>query len=526
MARLNLLVNPSWETGLHGWNVGASGGVVDMYNRETFPEVAQAGSYYCFARRRTAGRLDLNPSVRPAVTAGTTYTFSISVNRDGTGNCNLYIDWYNSSGGYMSTSASTTFTPGNATWHRFAVTATAPAGAVSAWPIVRFHNMQAWYFTRYDAAMFEPASSALPYGDGSFTGWSWTGTAHNSISQDLDPDAVAGPDQTVMGGDTVQLTASGSGNPEGGAVTCVWSVLDDGGTGITTNDIQNRTQAFPTFVAPNVAGVITIGLTVSDNNGNTDTDTVSITVNVPAPTGGKATIINGYANSTSSGGASVSVDVPNVKSGDWLLIGVGCVYTNPASPLAPSTSGAGTVSPITDKVGNPDLYANYSMQSFRKVTTGGGTHTVSTPVLDHASLAVVHIRNADSLEASVFSSHRVQSQSNNEVAAGPITTTKPDALVVGLFGLVHFSGSQTWTPPAGLQDKVVVADSPDGVGQLLMACGFQASAGSTGEKRATSSLGGASYGEAGSLFAIVGAAGGTEPEPPTGPEPGRMLLGG
>lgn len=96
------------------------------------------------------------------------------------------------------------------------------------------------------------------------------------------PTANAGSDQTVDEGDTVNLDGSGSTDPEDGAggLTYAWSVLDDGGTGLTTGDLTGANTDSASFVAPEVDADtnIVIQLQVTDSGSLSDTDTVTITV--------------------------------------------------------------------------------------------------------------------------------------------------------------------------------------------------------------------------------------------------------
>ena len=85
------------------------------------------------------------------------------------------------------------------------------------------------------------------------------------------PMADAGPDQTVILGQTVTFNASGSYDPDGTIASYDWDFGDyTAGSGeITTHEYS-------------FAGVYTATLTVTDNDAATDTDTAIVTVQTPA----------------------------------------------------------------------------------------------------------------------------------------------------------------------------------------------------------------------------------------------------
>ncbi|WP_435361112.1 malectin domain-containing carbohydrate-binding protein [Haloarchaeobius sp. DFWS5] len=89
------------------------------------------------------------------------------------------------------------------------------------------------------------------------------------------PTADAGANQSVDEGTAgVQLDATGS---TGDGLSYGWTVVDDGGTGVTLSD---ATAATPTFDAPSVDAntTLTFAVEVTDGSGATDSDTVSVTV--------------------------------------------------------------------------------------------------------------------------------------------------------------------------------------------------------------------------------------------------------
>ncbi len=87
----------------------------------------------------------------------------------------------------------------------------------------------------------------------------------------IPPVADAGPDKTVLKGETVQFDGSSSYDPVGTIVSYEWN-FDDGTTdsGVIVSHIYDG------------AGIYTVTLTVTDNDDNTRTDTTTITVQTPA----------------------------------------------------------------------------------------------------------------------------------------------------------------------------------------------------------------------------------------------------
>jgi large repetitive protein len=118
------------------------------------------------------------------------------------------------------------------------------------------------------------------------------------------PVANAGPDQTVNEGDTVTL-ASGGTDADGTITSYAWAYVS--GPSIS---LAGASSVNPTFIAPQVTanGVVTLRLTVRDNNGGTATDTVDITVRhvnkLPVPLAGADKSANEGTTVTHSGSAT------------------------------------------------------------------------------------------------------------------------------------------------------------------------------------------------------------------------------
>jgi len=94
------------------------------------------------------------------------------------------------------------------------------------------------------------------------------------------PVASAGPDQDVLTGQTVQLDGGSSIDPDGEALTYLWSFssVPSGSTAA----LAAPTTTSPTFVA-NVAGVYEVRLTVTNTSGESASDSVRITATAASP---------------------------------------------------------------------------------------------------------------------------------------------------------------------------------------------------------------------------------------------------
>jgi len=96
--------------------------------------------------------------------------------------------------------------------------------------------------------------------------------AFEPMDENSDPEADAGPDQTLNEGVLVTFDGSGSSDPDGDTLTYSWD-FDDGGT----DSGESPTHTYCDD------GSYTVTLTVEDGNGGSDTDTMVVTVNNVAP---------------------------------------------------------------------------------------------------------------------------------------------------------------------------------------------------------------------------------------------------
>lgn len=179
-SRTNLIVNPSFETGVGSWaSTGTGLSQTDAYS--------VFGTYSAWAGG-TSFFAPIIESAAVSVTAGETYTASVYVRVQGSVSgtigipMNVTIVW---DSGALS-SAQITLSSG--VWRRLSVTGVAPTGVTTAQLQVSgattfTGNPTVWI----DGAMFEQSATLNNYFDGSITSdgyltYAWTGTAHASTS--------------------------------------------------------------------------------------------------------------------------------------------------------------------------------------------------------------------------------------------------------------------------------------------------------------------------------------------------------
>jgi len=164
-------------------------------------------------------------------------------------------------------------------------------------------------------------------GNASIADGTGVGTINDNDVANLAPTAAAGNDQTVASGATVQLDGTGSTDPEGQALTYMWTAP----AGITLSD---PTSATPTFTAPTGPATLTSDLQVCDPEPLCDTDSVTITVQAaPMVDATGVVIVNGPVSSSKTHKAFV-FKVTN--------IGTTSITVNPATDISSSVDVNGT----------------------------------------------------------------------------------------------------------------------------------------------------------------------------------------
>lgn len=395
MARYNRNPNPALDNNITGWTTsntkaalrrvaatrpdGASGQIGDARSNGT-------------ARARVS-TTNSGGGLAPVV-AGQNYVVSIYVYQGsgGTQNVRLDVDFANASGVYTSTAAgSPVVAVPNNTWTRITDPVTVPAGSAFISTYVEFYTTVDNTYIGVSSAMVEDGTTSPNYRDGNSSGWAWTGTAGNSQSRDLNPTAAAGSDQTVTAGTTVNLSAAGSSDPEGGTLSYAWTVQDAAGTGLTNANITNRLTSAASFTAPTPPSgpaAVTLRLTVTDPGGNTATDDVVVTVN-PAVlldlTGSGGVLLGGSADAvynrgndvtgegglSAGGAADVLATVSEVVSGSGGPVAGGTALGDLLTLTPSFTTGSGGLS--LDGTGLPALFITPSFVVGSGGTTLGGT---------------------------------------------------------------------------------------------------------------------------------------------------------
>ncbi|MBC2715033.1 MAG: hypothetical protein HF978_06960 [Desulfobacteraceae bacterium] len=159
-----------------------------------------------------------------------------------------------------------------------------------------------------------------------------------------DVNADAGPDQSVMAGDTVTLNGTNSSDPDGEITAYHWELIS-GSSAIDTSEIVLSHPSGPitTFTAPDARGWVQFRLTVTDDNGDTDSDTVMITSNTEGGTSGLVAdagpdqVVAEGSTVTLNGSWSSSLDAV-VKSYQWTKIFGPSVVLSGSDGMAPEAT--------------------------------------------------------------------------------------------------------------------------------------------------------------------------------------------
>jgi len=158
------------------------------------------------------------------------------------------------------------------------------------------------------------AASALDADDQQVTDSTETTVSVAAAPANQAPTADAGADETVEEGESVQLDASGSTDPDGDSLSYAWT--QTGGPDVSLSDAS---AASPTFTAPDVDGAttLTFQVAVADENGASATDTVSVTIqpSSPPPAGSATVSLSGPSEVTVGDTAAFDVVVSGADNG-------------------------------------------------------------------------------------------------------------------------------------------------------------------------------------------------------------------
>lgn len=181
--RKNLVSYPSAESGTTaGWS--STDTPTMTFAVSSAQSFSGTKSYLCTSP--SSGDMTRYPSPgaeASPVTPGVTYTGSVYVRAVSTAaSCYAIIVWWNASNTWITTSYGTPTTDSSTGWTRLVVTATAPAGAVTASVGVGFTATGAGEGHYFDAVMLEESTFVGSYFDGSTNNGWWSGTANASIS--------------------------------------------------------------------------------------------------------------------------------------------------------------------------------------------------------------------------------------------------------------------------------------------------------------------------------------------------------
>ncbi len=218
---------------------------------------------------------------------------------------------------------------------------------------------------------------SLTVGDGVNT--STADTVDITVTADNDaPTADAGGDQTVGDGDPVTLDGSASSDPEGTALTYVWTqTAPDSGLGSAVT-LSDETTASPGFTAPTELLenlTLTFSLTVNDGVNASTADTVDITVTAgdnDAPTA------DAGDDQTVAEGAAVTLDGSASSDPEGATLTYVWTQTAPDSGLGSAVTLSDETTASPSFTAPTELLENLTLTFSLTVSDGVNTSTADT----------------------------------------------------------------------------------------------------------------------------------------------------
>ena len=185
------------------------------------------------------------------------------------------------------------------------------------------------------------------------------------------PIADAGVDQSVGEGETVELDASGSSDPDGDPITYLWTFSSvPSGSSLTDADLSDVAASNPTF-EPDVAGEYELFLTVSDG---TDFDTDEVLVTVVA--GNTPPVADAGSDITASTGDTVDLDGTGSSDADGDPLTYTWTFTSVPSGSSMTDADLSSTTSATPSF-TPDIAGEYELT----LTVSDGTSSNSDSVI-------------------------------------------------------------------------------------------------------------------------------------------------
>ena len=275
------------------------------------------------------------------------------------------------------------------------------------------------------------------------------------------PKANAGPDQVVVEGVQVQLTGTGSSDPDGDALTYQWTQTAGPAAGLSDPSSPTPTFAAPTGLTADAT--LTFDLSVFDNRFSSSPDSITVTVRAAVPAN-LGPVANAGSDQAVAEGVPVQLDgtASSDPDGDALIYqwvqtaGPSVVLSDPASPIPAFVAPTGLASAAT---------LSFKLQVFDGALTST-PDTVTVTVIAAASQNIA--RRALTVTAS-----------SQNTAQGQPASKAIDGYVDGYPGdQTHEWATRsekagawlqlTWEQPQEIT-RVVLYDRPNSSDQILLA---------------------------------------------------------